>query len=72
MWVGESGPHNVGRAELFIMHGAYEGFCNQLGERPLPANALGARLARRGIKVERRSKNRRIYVGVMLDGEGQL
>lgn len=29
---------------------AYEHFCNELGERPLSANILGKRLARRGIR----------------------
>ena len=32
------------------LRGAYEQFCNELGERPLSANILGKRLARRGIR----------------------
>jgi putative DNA primase/helicase len=57
----------IGPAELRL---AYETFCEQLGEKPLAANVLGKKLARRGIE---RHKRAGVYRGVSLrtaDGEG--
>ena len=43
---------------------AYESYCEELGEKPLPANTLGRRLGRRGIRREQRGGGGRVYVGV--------
>jgi putative DNA primase/helicase len=57
----------IGPAELRL---AYETYCNEIGEKPLAANVLGRKLARRGI---RRHKRAGVYRGVSLrtaGGEG--
>lgn len=46
---------------------AYEGFCGELGERPLGPRVLGKQLARRG--VQRGGTGRKHYVGVRLTHE---
>jgi putative DNA primase/helicase len=48
------------------LRNAYEAFCKDLGERPLTSSALGKRLARRGIKVERPG-GKRIYCGIRME-----
>lgn len=53
-----------GETTAVALRESYDDYCHELGEKPLAANVLGRRLARRGIKVERRASNRRMYVGV--------
>ena len=46
---------------------AYEGFCAELGEKPLSASVLGKRLAKRGIRRGGRDGGReKVYEGVRL------
>jgi len=57
----------VGPAELRL---AYDAYCHEIGEKPLAANVLGKKLARRGIE---RHKRAGVYRGVHLrtaDNEG--
>jgi putative DNA primase/helicase len=46
---------------------AYDGFCQELGEKPLAANVLGKALSRRGIE---RIKRRGVYHGISLRTAG--
>jgi putative DNA primase/helicase len=41
-----------GEVEPAGLREAYEAYCGEIGERPLSANMLGKRLARRGIRRE--------------------
>jgi putative DNA primase/helicase len=50
----------IGPAELRL---AYDAYCNEIGEKPLAANVLGKKLARRGIE---RHKRAGVYRGVSL------
>ena len=48
------------------LRAAYEQWCAEQGELPLAGNALGRRLARRGIQGARRTGGTRVYVGIAL------
>jgi putative DNA primase/helicase len=49
------------------LRSAYEDHCAQAGEKPLSSSALGKRLAKRGVRAERRGQGQRAYVGIHLD-----
>lgn len=48
------------------LRAAYERFCEDLGEKPLAANVLGRRLAKRGIRRGQRQGGGRTYEGVSI------
>jgi putative DNA primase/helicase len=53
------------------LRSAYEDHCAQAGEKPLSSSALGKRLAKRGVRAERRGQGQRAYVGIHLDQEAR-
>jgi putative DNA primase/helicase len=54
-----------GEATAASLRDAYEDYCHDAGEKPLSANVLGRRLAKRGIRGVPRSSGR-VYSGVSL------
>ncbi len=63
--------HHHGVVSAADLRTAYEHWCGEIGERPLAANALGRRLARRGIEARRATGGKRVYEGLCLtDSDG--
>jgi putative DNA primase/helicase len=55
-----------GEIDASTLREAYEQFCKQLGERPLPASVLGKRLAKRAVTTRRGTGGARTYCGLRL------
>lgn len=54
-----------GSIKATVLRGAYESYCEEQGERPLPSNTLGGRLHKRGV-ASRKSGGRTVYDGISL------
>lgn len=53
-------------AEAGALREAFDAFCTELGERPMPGNLLGKQLVGRGFHAEKSTGGRRMYRGVGL------